>query len=381
MLNSTAHLDTIASLCKDPLIPRDLAASADIQRQIARYMTTLDCQLDPRTKSSLIKLCEQDLDLVRKSFEDIWSGLLEIELLGAKIYIYGMSFVSSTADDTDLETEISSLLPQDFLQCGLAAAVRLLYTARHLKLPAFPSSTTTGSTQEESKRVEYNSQLVYYPKHLFRLIAFANFFLLWFLAVDFGASEKDKELARNYVTATHRLFKSFEQSPEHVRYGKMIEVIGRMPNIANLNGSLRVTSRLGASFMYDIIRNSVLYREASRHAQDVHVPLSTYQENNGALSSELPQEASLSHQTSLSYSVSDGTSPGLDQDTQMPYFQEDSSGRFASFDQGRSPNSYQDSAPNADFPWGLWDDAVYDSLHMETNLSQLPPDANINIRQ
>lgn len=383
LLNSTSHLSTIGALCKDPTISRDLAVRADIQHHIARYMTALDCELDSRTRNSLIRLFERDLDLMRKSFEDVWSGAVEIEFLSAKLYLYGMSFVSSTSDDAEANLETPDTSAQEFLQRGLTAAIRLLYTVRHLSLPGPAYSATAGSRQEDSGSMNYARQLIYYPKHFFRLIAFATFFLLWFLAVDLGASEQDKELARDYVAAVYRLFISFEHSPEHLRFGKTIEVIGRMPKIANLDATLRVNSRLGASFMYDIIRNAVLYREASRHARDVHMLLPNYRGENIALSPASLQEATLNYQNSLSHHVQNEISPEMHCDVQIPYGQAEVSGGQAPFDQSQSPKSHQGITPSTEFhfPWGLWDDAVYDSLHIEADLSQLSSYDDIDFMQ
>ncbi|MCJ1293854.1 hypothetical protein MMC34_005410 [Xylographa carneopallida] len=256
----------------------------------------LDARLEVRTKNALIKLVEENLDRLPVNYEDVWSESLDIELLAAKLYLYGLSFVSISTNDIEQDqNETPGLLSQCFLYRGFAVAVRLLHTVGYLKLAEdsrileHPRSPMMNPLQESPKRAHYIRQLRFFPKYFFRMVAFANFYLLWFLAVDLGASEADKELARNYVCGTRRSFMSFPDSPEHMRYDNTREVLGRMSSITNGNPASRVTSRLGASFMNDIIRTLVLYREATRHAQDAQFPFPRSRMDYEPLSTDPPE--------------------------------------------------------------------------------------------
>ncbi|MCJ1418213.1 hypothetical protein MMC32_004560 [Xylographa parallela] len=379
-LNSETYLGTIASLCKDPMVPKEIAAHVDIQHQVARYTTTLDGQLEVRTKNALIKLFEQDLDCLRVNYQDVWSEALDIELLGAKLYLYGMSFVSANPNNIEEgQIETPELLSRCFLYRGFAAAVRLLHTVRHLnvaedpRMPEHPRPPIVNLLQELPGRANYLRQLGFLPKQFFRMVAFANFYLLWFLAVDLGASEADKDLAKNYVSGTHRLFMSFPNTPEYIRYGNTLEVLGRMPSITNGNPALRVNSRLGASFMYDIVRNVVLYREATRHAQDAEVPLPKYCVEREPLSMETPDSVPNRPRLERQYSAPPKSIQEMDLDSphhtnfNFEYYPEPD----VTFNQNISPRLFEDLTPDEDFPWGVWDDALYDSLGMNLDVSHL----------
>ena len=262
-LSASSHIEVIGTLCKDNSLPRRYRARADIQRRLVQLTTSLDSpRLDFRTRHSLIKIYEQELDDVQATFDDVWTDDLDIEWLGAKLYLFGIGFVSHGNNANSIETESPAVAAREVLQKGLAAAIGILDTISRMKLPP----TARGANRTDSP--DYIWQLAFYPKvhgsdpainsgkltsalqYYFRIGGFANFFLLWFLAVDAQASPADKELARTYITFTYRLMISFKQSPEHVRAGKAIEELARMSISSGQPSSLRVNTRLGASFMY-----------------------------------------------------------------------------------------------------------------------------------
>ena len=249
VLNSTSHLDTIAILCRTHGVPRTLQARAEIQRHVVRYTAALDGQLDPRTRHSLIPLFDQDLSQVQQAFLDIWTSELDIELQGAKLYLYAFCFLPSVSPP-ELQSSragLTSPLPIVLLQLGLTAAVRLVHISCRLR------------QSDETTALADPSGLLHYPKHFWRVLAFSALFLLQFLAVDTQASESDRELARNHVSAMHRLFMSFPSSPEHIRAGKSIELVGRMPHNTGDLIFPRVFTRLGSSFLHNALRNCMIY--------------------------------------------------------------------------------------------------------------------------
>ena len=349
-------------------------------------MTTLEGQLDLRTKNSLIRLFAQDLDRTRTSFADVWSDYMEIELLGAKLLLFGLGFVSTNQGETEQTSmEAPESWTQDLLQHGLFVATRLLHTVRHLGVSDQAQSPIHGIPKEQVDAATYISQLVAYPKQFFRLIAVATSFLLWFLAVDIQASESDKELARNYVQATHRLFMSFTNSPEHIRFAKTIEVLGRMPNLVEKNVGIRVRSRLGASFMYDLIRNAVLYRQATRHTRDAQVPPPDQQQRLPVPVNDYGKDiyrksprGSMSESRDTAYDMhyslppTIGSAEDFDFSSSMPQGGVPHPDSVAWYRPDLSPHPFQDIMPNWEFPWGVWDDEVYDSLHREAYVSQIP---------
>ena len=274
VLNSTSHLDTIAILCRTHGIPRTLQARVEIQRHVVRYTAALEGQLDPRTRHSLIPLFDQDLSQVQQAFLDVWTSELDIELQGAKLHLYAFCFLPSVSP-TELQFSragLTSQMPIVLLQLGLTAAVRLVHISCRLRR----SDETAASADP--------SGLLNYPKHFWRVLAFSAFFLLQFLAVDTQASESDRELARNHVSAMHRLFMSYPSSPEHIRAGKSIELVGRMPhNTGDLTFS-RVFTRLGSSFLHNALHNCMIYGD--RRNLGSASPEATPEPSNGGLTQD-----------------------------------------------------------------------------------------------
>ncbi|MCJ1247809.1 hypothetical protein MMC30_005024 [Trapelia coarctata] len=377
---TTSQLETITMLCRDASIPRAMRARAQIQRQVARYTQSLDEQIDQRTKHSLVKLFEQDLSHLPTDYSDVWSPYLELELLGVKLYLYGMSFVSTTAKDTQqAHPETHDVFTRDILQRGLATAVQLLSLVLPFGSKDEPHSTASPVNQGQFGGTDFVFQLSSYPKQFFLTVAFANFFLLWFLAVDPQASHTDRELARNYVSATYQFFISFTESPEHIRYGKTIEVLGRMPDLADADTSVRRNSRLGASFVYEIMRRAVYHREATRLASEAQKSSSgTVQPgyvalNNGSLPAGqigFPHQREPSHlvPTRFHHSNTEGYAQGMDLSVQsaMEGLLPDPSMQVDQF----ALLTFED-AGDWDFPWGVWDDAAFDALGY--HLTTTPP--------
>ena len=404
-LNTTSHLDTITLLCKDARIPRILAARADIQREVARSVPTLVDKIDLRTRHSLIKLFESDLDRVRTTFRDVWSAELEIDLLAAKLYLYGLAFVAPDPSDEDnIEPEAPPFAARDILQRGLSAGVRLLYTARHLPVSvSSPGGSTMQNPGDSGLGTEsYISQIGFYPKHFWRLTGFAVYFLLWFLAVDLEASETDKELARNYVSATHRLFMSFTNSPDHIRAAHSFEILGRIPN--NTSGKTpppRLTSRLGASFMYEAMYKAVFYREGAARATALEDPRITELRRIAETLRERAEMEEASQRRRGSQKSSDSMdTPEMNQvqqhdvrlqhePMQQPLAQPQHQHGYewsrtnsldhsvqdsiedATFDPANPYSAFEQVPPDFQPPWGVWDHAIYDTLGMDVEMGQV----------
>ena len=244
----------------------------------------MDGQIDSRTRNSLIPLFDQDLSQVQHAFSDVWTSELDIELQGAKLHLYAFCLIpsESTPDLEFSRAGLTSPLPTGLLQLGLAAAVRLVHTSCRLR-------NFNGTAASEDP-----SGLLHYPKHFWRILAFSALFLLQFLAVDTQASELDRELARNHVSAIHRIFMSYSSSPEHIRAGKSIELVGRMPNTTGELTSPRVFTRLGASFMHNALRNCMIYgdrRNLGSASPDAAPQLSVDGSTQESAGDQLPMES------------------------------------------------------------------------------------------
>ena len=367
-LSAASHLETVALLCKDASIPRQYRARGDIQRQVVQVINSLDSKMDFRTRISLIKLHEQEFDRVQAEYDDIWSHDLEIEWLGAKLYLFGIAFVTHGPSSSSIETESPAITAREILQKGLAAAVGILDTISHMKLPH------THRNENRLDIPDYIYQLGFYPKQFFRVGAFATFFLLWFLAVDAQASESDKELARTYIAFTYRLMLAFKHSPEHSRAGKSIEQLARMPISSGKPSSLRVNTRLGASFMYSYTLDG--HSEANPAIRKLPTLGVDTVGDEGPIHPkvDLPQrsakQAEETNETPESWTqtpVQAGSSASSVPESTPPV------------DQVFSNAFFQDNSMlNFDFPWGEWDPAAFDGLtSMDVDLSQAQGDENL----
>ena len=364
-LSAASHLETIALLCKDTSIPRLYRARADVQRQVVQVINSLDSKMDFRTRFSLIKIHEQEFDRVQAEYDDVWSDDLEIEWLGAKLYLFGIAFVTHGPSANSVETESPVIAAREILQRGLAAAVGILDTISHMRLPH------THRNENRLDVPDYVYQLGFYPKQFFRVGAFATFFLLWFLAVDAQASESDKELARTYITFTYRLMLAFKHSPEHYRAGKSIEQLARMPISSGKPSSLRVNTRLGASFMYSYTLDGkseanpairklptlgvdTIGDEGPIHPK-VDLPQRPAEQPKNASETPEPWLRTPAQASSSASSVPEPTPPA-DQVFSNAFFQDN-------------------SMLNFDFPWGEWDPSAFNELtSMDVDISQMSQD-------
>ena len=90
-----------------------------------------------------------------------------------------MSLVSTGPNGLEQgQTATSELSSRHFLSRGFAVAVRLLHTVRYLKIAEYPRLPTINLLQVLTKHANYMGQLRFFPKQYFRMVAFANFFLL-----------------------------------------------------------------------------------------------------------------------------------------------------------------------------------------------------------
>lgn len=101
---------------------------------------------------------------------------------------------------------------------------------------------------------------------------FAAIFLLKFLAIDIGASEWEKELARNHVMLAHKLFKRCKVVGEQDRAAQMIEFLSRMTRPGDGSFKLHVNDRFGASLLFDALREVDMMRTREHQNAKVEVP-------------------------------------------------------------------------------------------------------------
>ena len=322
--------DTLLSACDSAQdIPRSFRAQTEIQRHVVRYTTALNVEMPANAKHSLIQMFDGELERIRAKFRDAWCADTEINLQSAKLYLYGISFVSYGNKNTrSIAPSQGSVASKSILCSGLTAAVSLIYNFSYLD-------------QTESERRSLSPgyggyfPLLSYPNHYFTSAFFAVVFLLKYLAIYTEASESDKDLARNHIGIVHRKFASLAQSLSHLRAARTIEVLGRMPIAMNAREDLHVNTRLGASLLFDAVWTAAQIR--NRPNEYAERPLTP------TLEADIQTAANA---TAAAHALPD----------------------FWDTQNNISEQTLQEVDPNWTFPFGLWDDRLFDAMAFGQNM-------------
>ena len=307
-------------LCDEASIPNEMIAMTEIQRQFTRFTSILE-ESGTEASVSLIQIFAQDLDDVRRRFSASWSASAEINLQGAKLYLFALPLVSIDQQHLKaLRGSDSVAFLCTILQWGQVAAIRLTHLMVELGGLRDVDDPSCGTCESGG------CPLLAHPKHHFRVAFFACIMLLKYLDCNRDASPADKEAARNAVSTTYQLFNRFQSSYQHVRAAKMMEVLAR--TIVPDHGRMvtHVKTRLGASLLYNAIWTAAKIR--------------------GRLND--PEFSITATPSNSTPSATDG----MDQDMRT----------VAEFSQSTDMMSQQTTAFNHSFPWGLWDDELFDAL-------------------
>ena len=259
-IDASPHMDAI--LAKPTGLPKVMVAQTDIQLHVARFTLALDGVMEPSSKAIHLNMFERELERLRSTFEPIWTGDTELNIIGAKLYLYGHLFVARKSEDSSMQNPhhlIGDSSSRRILYSGLAAAVSYIHSFSELQLPE--SSPMSPETPSSASPLVANREW-YYPHHYWKNLCFASFFLLKFLAVASDATEADQELARNHLTTAYNIFMGYPNNKEAVGVAKTIELLVQT-NAIQAEG--KVATRLGASIIYDsLLTFSQL--EKARHA-------------------------------------------------------------------------------------------------------------------
>ena len=281
-------------------------------------------------KHSLIQMFDGELERIRAIYHDAWSAEAEINLQSAKLYLYGISFVCRSKDNAGSTAPSRASISTKSILCSAStSAVSLIYNF---------SCLDPADSESESLSPGYGGYppLLFYPKHYFESVFFAVVFLLKYLAVYTEASDSDKDLARNHIGIVHRKFTTLSQSLSHLRAARTIEVLGRMPIARNARKSLHVNTRLGASLMFDAVWTAAQIR--NRPNESSERPLTP------TLEADLQTAANAA---AAARSISD----------------------FSDMQHHISEQTVQLADPNWSFPWGLWDDRLFDAMAFEQHMA------------
>jgi hypothetical protein len=283
----------------------------EIQRQVARNTTSLDELAIDGPQASLVYHFTQEMDTIRIKFTNVWSAATEINLQGAMLYLYSHCLLLADNQEHGLrKNSDTDHFVATIMQRGHGAALKLIQVIKGL---GYASAIDPACTKTE----DGGAPLLAHPKQHFRLAFQACLFLLKYLDCNLTASIGDQDAARNAVLAVYQIFKQFLSREEFLRAARTIEVLARSVVPGERRIKTMVKTRMGASLNYNAIWTAAKLR-GREHDPEFTVAAST----SGESVEVYPLMNSMD-----SESV---------------------------------------------FPWGIWDDAVYDELMLGLDDQSLP---------
>ena len=280
----------------------------------------LDGESDRRTQHSLIQLFDRELESLRTVYKSCWSQELEIDLQGAKLYLYALCFLTEESLSLGEVGALNATFSfKVILHEGLASAVQLIHNLSELANAADPVLNSPHGQNG-------TGHLLFLSKPNFTNAFFAAIFLLKFLAAVPDAAQHDRDLAINHITLAHRIFSYFPTARDHWRGAVLIEVLGRLLRSGGYTADLHVKSRLGSSLVSD----------ASWRAGQWRMRLLKPGDNLNSW---------------LNYEALGGLPLAPEQEVKPQQT-------------GIAPESVQtgQAPPDGGWSWGFWDDAIFDLL-------------------
>ena len=219
---------------------------------LAKFGQALQAQTDSSLRDTLVSMACGELETLSAKRHKKGSAETELQLLGAKLFLYGWSFdcrlENAHLDHSSPTTPFEPSVSKKFLLLGaLSSAVQYIHAFSDLK----PSETTiTASIQSQ----DFPPQ-VYFPKFYMYTAYFSALTLYHFLATMPQASVPDQDLARNHIRLAHQVLSSCildDTKSQWCRLAQNIELVGQFVNLGlRVPAEAHVQSRRGASLFYE----------------------------------------------------------------------------------------------------------------------------------
>lgn len=260
-------------------------------------------------QTTILQSIFQELDAIKGRFTDVWSDSLSINLQAVKLYTLEHCLILAAE-----QLETGSLDAEHFvataLQMGHGPAICLIEIIRQQcaagQLDPFCAPIAAGG-----------SPLLSNPKHHSRAAFYACIFLIHYLDHTTTSSSPDQDAARAAVATLHRVFMQFPSRGLLARAGRTIEAIARsiVPSQRRLRAIVK--SRMGGSLIF----NAIWLASQLRRRED-------------------PDDLTVSPAQSASIA----------------------SGQDNSDAENYTLETVVSLTPEEFFPWGIWDDQLYDDL-------------------
>ncbi|KAK5129049.1 hypothetical protein LTR85_000382 [Meristemomyces frigidus] len=206
---STPHLlNAVKQACSQvsSVLPPSFRALLTIRQVTASFTSHLLDLSDGGSHTAhfgLTQHFDKQLDDVKTDIATCWTPALEVDLQGAKLYLYATTLALPTASDAK-ETTVRSLHRETALQKGLLAAMAVITNTTALSLTSADSDCYLAGV------------LTFYPKQYFTTLFFATTFLFRLLLSSRTAMQQDRELALAGLMDAHKTFHSFPNDRDHV---------------------------------------------------------------------------------------------------------------------------------------------------------------------
>jgi hypothetical protein len=307
----------------------ELIALTEIQRQVARNTISLDDLHAYGPQVSLVYFFIQELGSIRERFATVWSRTTEISLQGAKLLVFAHCLLLAgteelgTTQGSDTDYYITSIFQQ-----GHSAALALIQAIQDSGMASIADPPC-------ASRELGGAPLLAHPKQHFRLAFFACVFLLTYLdCARPTTSMVDQDTARNAVSTVHQIFNQFRSRAEIIRAAHTIEVLGRAVVPGQKRIKTVVKMRMGASLSYNAIWAAATLRGREFDPE--------YTTTMSAAASSMNRHIG-EHAPNISSTATAGNELPC---TGTPF----------------------GTAVEPPFPWGLWNDAIYDELGWDAQL-------------
>jgi len=331
-------LQDLSSFYDEETMPGDFVPLTEIQRQVARYTTTLDGPESSGLTMTMTPHFLQDLDSIKMRYSMRWSPSAEINLQAAKLYLLSICLLATDEQSLQsLNDSDTGIFLHKALQWGHAAALSVVDLVVEMGASSIDNAPCSAHDSNACA-------LLAHPKQHFVIAFFACIFLLKYIDCNRAASAADMDAARNAVSRTYELFKRFPCVAQKVRAARTIELLGR--TIVPDRGRMvtHVKSRMGASLVYNAIWTASELRGRMNDPE---------WSTSAATTPQVIQDSPISTSTALpaptiheSYSVA-----GLDASS-------------SSFDISSQPLP-QNFPFEQQFPWGIWSDSLFDALYFD----------------
>lgn len=237
-IDSDIDFTAIYNFLTQKTLPFEITTQVRIHLVVAKFIGLL-LQNNETVGSSVIRLINSELDVLKSGFPENEPGILKIEfsILVTKLHFYALLIIKSPPNSPSREI---------MLQTGLVAALRII---RISTTP--PSSTRFGD--RSLPKIQRERSL---PKTYYRGLAFATIFLITFFHLDANASREEQESAASHISLAQGVFKlcSIDPMDEYARTSRMFEILARLPPGSSDPTKLRFTHRMGVSLLLHATR-------------------------------------------------------------------------------------------------------------------------------